>query len=718
MKLLLSFAGLLASLILTQPTESAETLLQSTETAIIYEAVNEAKDHVNKAFLAGRTKVKAIMGSTPTSLQLSKVFKQATGQTREVLRKAQVWEECIKILGQKVHMNLLAIDNVTAPSFDLDLLSKEVGCNKVTRSVKCDWNSKYRTITGECNNRRDPILGSSNRALARWLPAEYEDGISLPYGWTPGAKRNGFPLPLVRDVSNQIAGYLNKPDEPDPSWSLMLMQWGQWVDHDLDFAPDTELIVNEHSKKQCDELCIQEDNCFPIMFPPGDPKLKKQGPCMPFFRAGFVCPSDPSSSLTREQINALTSFLDASMVYGPEPLLANKLRNMSSPLGLMAVNEEFSDNGLALLPFDNKKPSPCEFINSTAGVPCFLAGDSRANEQSLLTVIHTLFIREHNRLAKELKKINPHWNAEKLHQESRKIVGAITQVITYDHYLPIVLGNEFEKEIPRYQGYNESEDPRIANVFTFALRFGHVEVPSAIHRLDEHYEPWRSEPPLPLSTLFFNSWRLAKDGGIDPFVRGMLAKPSKMLTQDNMISDELRNMLFQPNHKIHGFDLASINMQRGRDHGMPGYNSWRDFCGLSQPKTVEELSAVLGNNRELAQKFMDLYGTADSIDLWIAAIAEPFVPGGRVGPLLTCLLGKQFKKIRDGDRFFWEKPGVFTPQQRAALKKVSLSRVVCDNTGITEVPVDAFKANHYPQGFVKCSEIDKLDLTPWTCKKN
>uniref|UniRef100_F6YN88 Lactoperoxidase n=1 Tax=Monodelphis domestica TaxID=13616 RepID=F6YN88_MONDO len=664
------------------------------KTEVIYEAVNEAKDQVNKAFLAGRTKLKAVMGSTPTALQLSKVFKQATGQTREVLRKAQVWEECIKILGQKGHMSVLAIDNVTALSLDLNLLSEEVGCNKVTRPVKCDWNSKYRTITGECNNRRDPTLGSSNRALARWLPAEYEDGISQPYGWTPGVKRNGFPLPLVRDVSNQIAGYLNKPDEPDPSGSLMLMQWGQWVDHDLDFAPDTELILNEHSRKQCDEHCIQEDNCFPIMFPPGDPKLKNQGPCMPFFRAGFVCPTDPFSSMTREQINALTSFLDASMVYGPEPLLANKLRNMSSPLGLMAVNEEFSDNGLAFLPFDNKKPSPCEFINSTAGVPCFLAGDSRANEQSLLAVTHTLFIREHNRLAKELKEINPHWNAEKLYQESRKIVGAIIQVITYNHYLPLVLGKELEKEIPKYQGYNESEDPRIANVFTFGLRFGHTEVPS----------PWGSE--------------IAKDGGIDPFVRGMLAKPSKMLTQDNMITSELRNKLFQPTQKIHGFDLASINLQRGRDHGMPGYNSWRGFCGLSQPKTVEELSAVLGNNRELAQKFMDLYGTPDNFDLWIAAIAEPLVPGGRVGPLLACLLGKQFKKIRDGDRFFWEKPGVFTPQQRAALKKVSFSRLVCDNTGITEVPINAFKANHYPQDFVKCSEIDRLDLTPWTCKKN
>lgn len=114
-----------------------------------------------------------------------------------------------------------------------------------------------------------------------------------------------------------------------------------------------------------------------LQFPTGDPKLKTQGKCMPFFRAGFVCPTPPYKSLSREQINALTSFLDASLIYSSEPSLANRLRNLSSPLGLMAVNEEASDNGRPFPPFVKVKPSPCEVINATAGVPCFLAGESR-----------------------------------------------------------------------------------------------------------------------------------------------------------------------------------------------------------------------------------------------------------------------------------------------------------------------------------------------------
>ncbi|XP_011809092.1 PREDICTED: lactoperoxidase isoform X1 [Colobus angolensis palliatus] len=712
MRILLHLPALLASLILLQAAASA-TRAQTTRTSAISDAVSQAKVQVNKAFLDSRTRLKTAMSSeTPTSRQLSEYLKHAKGRTRTAIRNGQVWEESLKRLGQKA-----SLTNVTDPSLDLTSLSLEVGCGAPAPLVRCDPCSPYRTITGDCNNRRKPALGAANRALARWLPAEYEDGLSLPFGWTPGKMRNGFPLPLAREVSNKIVGYLNEEGVLDQNRSLFFMQWGQIVDHDLDFAPDTELGSSEYSKAQCDEYCIQGDNCFPIMFPPNDPKVRTQGKCMSFFRAGFVCPTPPYKSLAREQINALTSFLDASFVYSSEPSLASRLRNLSSPLGLMAVNQEVSDHGLPYLPYDSKKPSPCEFINTTARVPCFLAGDSRASEHILLATSHTLFLREHNRLARELKRLNPQWDGEKLYQEARKILGAFVQIITFRDYLPILLGDYMQKWIPPYQGYNESVDPRISNVFTFAFRFGHLEVPSSVFRLDENYQPWGPEPELPLHTLFFNTWRMVKDGGIDPLVRGLLAKKSKLMKQNKMMTGELRNKLFQPTHRIHGFDLAAINTQRCRDHGQPGYNSWRAFCNLSQPQTLEELNAVL-KNKMLAKKLLDLYGTPDNIDIWIGAIAEPLVERGRVGPLLACLLGRQFQQIRDGDRFWWENPGVFTKEQKDSLRKMSFSRLVCDNTRITKVPRDPFQANSYSYDFVDCSAIDKLDLSPWASVKN
>ncbi|XP_058531652.1 lactoperoxidase [Ochotona princeps] len=708
MRLPLHHPALLAVLFSLQA--AASVIGGTTRAAAISDAVSQAKDQVNKAFLDSRIRLRATMSSgTPTTPRLSEYLKHAKGRTRTAIRNGQVWEESFKRLRRASPSS-----NITA--LDLASLSWEVGCEGPAPVLKCDFDSPYRTITGHCNNRREPALGAANRALARWLPAEYEDGLSLPFGWTPGKTRNGFPLPLAREVSNEIAGYLNEEGALDPDRSLLFMQWGQIVDHDLDFAPDTELGSSEHSKAQCEEYCVQSGNCFPITFPPNDPKLETQGKCMPLFRAGFVCPTPPFQSLAREQINALTSFLDASLVYGPEPDLASRLRNLSSPLGLLAINQEVSDHGLPYLPFDSKKPSPCEFINSTARVPCFVAGDSRASEQTLLAASQTLFLREHNRLAGELRALNPQWDGEKLYQEARKILGAFIQIITFRDYLPIVLGAEMQTWIPPYRGYNMSVDPRISNVFTFAFRFGHLEVPSTVSRLDENYQPWGSEPELPLHTLFFNTWRIVQDGGLDPLVRGLLARKAKLMDQNKMMTGELRNKLFQPTHRIHGFDLAAINIQRGRDHGQPGYNSWRGFCGLSQPRTLEELTAVL-KNPELAKKLLDLYGTPDNIDIWVGATVEPLVERGRGGPLLACLLGKQFQQIRDGDRFWWENPGVFTEKQRDALRKVSFSRLVCDNTHITKVPLHPFQANSYPQGFVNCSTIDKLDLTPWASRE-
>lgn len=64
-----------------------------------------------------------------------------------------------------------------------------------------------------------------------------------------------------------------------------------------------------------------------------------------------------------------------------------------------------------------------------------LEGDVRADENIALTSLHTLFIREHNRLARSLKQLNPHWDGETLYQESRKIMGAYTQVVHQLHSL-------------------------------------------------------------------------------------------------------------------------------------------------------------------------------------------------------------------------------------------------------------------------------------------
>ena len=99
------------------------------------------------------------------------------------------------------------------------------------------------------------------------------------------------------------------------------------------------------------------------------------------------------------------------------------------------------------------------------------------------------------------------------------------------------------------------------------------------------------------------------------------------------------------------------------------------------------------------------------MDLWLAGLAEKHLDGSSIGPTFACLLAETFKVIRDGDRFWWENPKVFTYEQRNTLAKVTLSGVICESSdGIESIQENAFKLSQYR---AKCSSFPKLDLSRW-----
>ncbi|KAM6467669.1 myeloperoxidase-like [Liasis olivaceus] len=701
---------LLGILIAIKPQQAENLSLQDIAkqlgTRFLLQNVEEAKELVDAAYEYTQNRFKEkLMKKTVRPSDILVSFKQPVGKTRLHVKAAHYMLVALDLLKEKLQDVIpqeFNITDVLSPS-QMQTIYKASGCAlQDARTQSCDETSPYRTITGECNNLRIPTLGASNRPYARWLPQEYEDGISLPRGWTETKRYSGFPLPSVRAVSNNIVFFPNVNLTDDPFRSLLFMQWGQFLDHDLDFGPSTTATLTFMNEIDCERSCVKEPPCFPIQIPPNDPS-KPRCDCIPFTRAAPAC---NGGRAIRNQINALTSFVDASMVYASEDKWAMQLRNFTNNLGLLAINQMFTDRGLAYLPFGNPEgfPETCNGTNPNFPIPCFLAGDNRVTEMPGLTALQTLFMREHNRLATELKRLNPQMNGEELYQESRKILGAMMQIITYTEYLPAVLGNSMTP----YRGYNDSVDPRIASVFTNAFRFGHTLVRSTVPRLDSRYQILSQTP---LEEEFFATWRIIRDGGIDPILRGLIGIPAKQLRQDQIVVEALRDRLFQQVSRI-GLDLPALNMQRGRDHGLSGYNAWRQFCGLSQPRNEAQLAQVLQNS-QLARKLIQHYGTPNNIDLWIGGVAEPFVRNGRVGPLLACIIGKQLQNIRDGDRFWWENSGVFTPAQRQALNRVRLSRIICDNTFIREVPQFIFQANRYPRSFVSCNTIPMLSLFPW-----
>ncbi|KAG9280811.1 eosinophil peroxidase-like [Astyanax mexicanus] len=631
-------------------------------------------------------------------------------------------------MSQPNHTDLLSVE-------DMETLLEATGCSTEMKRPVCKsdcLSKRYRTITGQCNNRQNPLLGAANTPYARWLPPEYEDLRGAPRGWDHEHTYHNFTLPPVRAVSQEVLYTQNQNISLDVSLSHLMVEWGQWIDHDFALTPQSPSTTSFRTGTDCTRTCNRDTPCFPIQIPLSDPRTGVQN-CMPFFRSAPSCAGLSAVQRHREQLNAITAFVDASMVYGSSDSLALALRNLSSPLGLLTHNQLHSDQGRAYLPYLPRKHTqldPCgprkdtntisilkTAKNSTMGNLsfCFQAGDSRANEHLGMIALHTLFLREHNRLAEELHRLNPQWSPDTLYQEARKILGAVHQVLTWDHYLPRVLGHSAYSELmPAYNGYNPEVDPSITNAFsTAAFRFAHVTVHPVVNRLGPGYQLHPEYPPLPLHQSLFASWRVVEEGGIDPVLRGLLLSPAKLQAPQQMMVEELTERLFQAQGGL-PLDLGALNLQRGRDHGLPGYSAWRQMCGLSVPANESQLIGTLGN-AGLVRKLLDLYGTAQNIDVWVGAISEPALPGGRVGPLLACLLARQFRALRDGDRFWWELEGVFSAAQRYSLRTVSLSRIICDNTHIRLVPSDPFSRTLHPDQLLPCTHtnITHFNLSAW-----
>ncbi|XP_067878217.1 peroxidasin homolog isoform X1 [Heterodontus francisci] len=642
----------------------------------------------------------------------------------DLARAGEIFERTLQLIQEHVNDGLMVELNGTgfryndllSPRF-LNLVANLSGCTAHRRINNCSdicFHQKYRSHDGTCNNLQHPMWGASLTAFERLLKSVYENGFNLPRGINRNQFYNGFPLPLPRLISTSLVG--TDTITPDDQYTHMLMQWGQFLDHDLDLTVAALSLSRFSDGQHCSSVCTNDPPCFPILVPQNDPRVRNGARCMFFVRSSPVCGSGMTSLLMesvypREQINQLTSYIDASNVYGSSDQEAEEIRDLASQRGLLKQGIAHR-LGKPLLPFATGPPTECMRDENESPIPCFLAGDQRSNEHMGLTSMHTVWFREHNRIATELLKLNPHWDGETIYHEARKIVGAQMQHITYSHWLPKILGDVGMKKFGDYKGYDPNVNAGIVNVFaTAAFRFGHTLINPILYRLDDTFQPI-PQGHLPLHKAFFSPFRIVNEGGIDPLLRGLFAVPGKMRVPTELVNTELTERLFSMAHAV-ALDLASMNIQRGRDHGIPPYNDYRVYCNLTSVHDFEDLKNEIKNPR-IREKLMNLYGTPFNIDLFPALMVEDLIPGTRLGPTLLCLLVTQFKRLRDGDRFWYENPGVFTPAQLTQIKQTSLARVLCDNgDNITRIQPDVFRVAEYPHGYQSCDDIPKIDLRMW-----
>ncbi len=509
-----------------------------------------------------------------------------------------------------------------------------------------------RSIDGSGNNLTYPTMGAAHTPLKRRIAPDYGDGVSaLAGGSRPGP----------REISNAV----NAETPPGPKLiheSDYLWLWGQFLDHDIDLTDGTD------PPEPAD-----------IAVPMADPDFDPDGSgtvVLPFNRSIYDPATGTGADNPRQQRNEVTGWIDASNVYGSDAVRAAALRTPDSTgrLKISAGN---------LLPFNT-------MMLPNAGGPSpslFLAGDVRANEHAGLTALHTLFVREHNRLAAEIAEAEPGLTGEQIYQAARRIVGAEMQFITYNEYLPALLGPGALKP---YKGYDPTVDARIANVFsTAAYRFGHSAVGPVLLRLDEDGEEI-AQGHLSLKDAFFSPQRITDEGGIEPLLRG--ATRNKCQPVDPFVIDALRNFLFgEPG--AGGFDLAALNIQRGRDHGLPGYNASRAAYGLAPAVSFADISS----DARIQTRLAAVYDDPDAVDLWVGGMAEDPVPGSLLGRLFDTIITEQFQALRDGDRFWYRL--TLSAKELRAVEKTSLADIIRRNTTITDkIHDDVFHTDGWGQG--------------------
>ncbi len=489
--------------------------------------------------------------------------------------------------------------------------------------------TRWRTIDGTMNNLVGINWGFAGGNLRRRIPSAYADGVSAPSG-------------EQRKSARAISNYVCNQNESLPNrrnLSAMVWQWGQFLDHDI--------VLTETAEPA--EL-------LPILVPTGDryfDPFAAGGQQIFLFRSQFR--QNRPANEPREQVNSITSWIDGSNVYGSDDKTARDLRTLQG--GRMKTSEG------NLLPLDD------------GGF--FLAGDVRANEQVCLTSMHTLFVREHNRIADRIASINPALTDEQIYVRARQRVTGIIQAITYNEFLPALIGPD---TLSRYRGYNPMVFPNITNTFaTAAYRFGHSMIDSEILRLDNDGNPIAAGN-IPLRNAFFSPDEL-KNHGIDPYLKGLTVQQAQEI--DTKVVHELRNFLFG-NPGSGGFDLAALNIQRGRDHGLPDFNSVRRTMGLQPYRSFDEITS----NLEVQFALSQAYASVDDIDAWVGMLAEDHDPGASVGETLKSILKQQFEALRDADRFWYERD--FRGDDLEVIRNTTLTHIIYRNSGVRNLYPNVF----------------------------
>ena len=595
---------------------------------------------------------------------------------------------------------------------------------------------EVRTLDGSNNNRNHPDWGKTNTQYLRVARPAYADGIARPLGGPP-----------TRYVSNRVFNDVSQnlfSENGVTQWGFV---WGQFMDHTFGLRQEAG---GENA---------------PIAFTRNDPleTFTNTLGSISFSRTP-AAPGTGTGTRPRQHVNTVSSYIDGFSVYGGTNDRLEWLRE--GP-----VDGRLSNNGPKLLLQGGFLPRADARGNAAAApemalmgrleapgafAKAFVAGDKRANENIALTSTHTLFALEHNRIVSQL----PSWVPDDVKfQIARRIVGAEQQFITYNEFLP-ALG----VRLPPYRGYREDVNASLGNEFAVVGYRAHSMIHGELESIGEAADYTAAqldairrqgievvaegdelEFVIPLNLAFGNP-DLLKQIGLGAVLHGLGGEPQ--YKNDEQIDNQLRSVLFQvpvagnpacldgptlPACFKGVVDLAAIDIERGRDHGMPLYNDLRRAFGLSEKRSFTSITgessdrfpthdpritgnplndpnsldfvklfdvdgnpialgseaadgeAVVGIRRTtLAARLKAIYGDTDKLDAFVGMSAERHLPGTEFGELQLAMWTQQFQALRDGDRFFYLNDPVLSDLQRAfgITYRRTLAQIIERNTDI------------------------------------
>jgi len=585
------------------------------------------------------------------------------------------------------------------------------------------------SLDGNGNNVANPTWGRSNTNYSRVGPVRYANNIGTPVAG-----------PNTRMISNRVFNDLNQNVFSDHRVTQWGWTWGQFLDHTFGLAASGTEAAN-------------------IPFNSGDPleSFTNTVGSIPFTR-DLVAPGTGSTN-ARQQVNTENSYIDAEVVYGSDATRNEWLREGS-------VDGNPANNGARLMLTNNYLPRR-DARGSAATAPTMavdgrllanpnaarVAGDVRANENIALTATQTLFAREHNRIVSLLPSS---LSDEDKFQIARRVLIAEQQYITYNEFLPAM-----GVSLPAYTGYKTNVNATLSNEFavvgyrahsqihgefefeTNASRYSAADLTNFTNQgLEVDVENGVAAIAVPLNVGFFNP-DLLQSLQIGPVLSSLTESQYK---NDEQFDNQLRSVLFQVPVAgnpacVQGpdvtpcfrgvVDLAAIDIERARDHGIGTYNQLRqayglparnNFTGITGEATenfpsdpvltagneindpnildytrlvdLENAPVTIGDpagaatqstrRTTIAARLRAIYGNVNNVDAFAGMVAEPHLPGREFGELQNAIWTRQFQALRDGDRFFYgNDQGLSTILSQYGIDfHTTLSQVIARNTDI------------------------------------